>query len=221
MREGSGTNMASLARLPKYLVYLKMRHREGLESISSTIIAEDLHLHPVQVRKDLALTTNSGRPKTGYPMSELIENLESFLGYNNAHDAFLVGAGKLGRALLGFEQFEEYGLSILAAFDTDPALHGTEFNGKPVFPMEKLSNLVGRMHVQIGILTVPEEAAQSAADLMVNSGIRAIWNFTTANLAVPEDVVLQNENLASSFAVLSGRLAEMTRREELEGGGLA
>lgn len=199
---------ASVLRLPKYLAYLKIRRRQGDLFISSTRIADDLNLHPVQVRKDLALATSAGRPKTGYPLDTLIDDLESFLGYQNAHDAFLVGAGRLGRALMGYTQFAEYGLSILAAFDTDPALHGVELGGKPVFPLGKLPDLLRRMQVCIGILAVPSDAAQDVCDLLVESGIRGIWNFTAVPLQVPDHIVLQNENLAASFAMLSKQLAQ-------------
>ena len=196
-----------MERLPQYLAYLKIRQKQGEETISSTRIAEDLRLNPVQVRKDLALATRAGRPKTGYPMDTLIEDLEHFLGYHNMRDAFLAGAGKLGRALMGYDQFAGYGLTILAAFDTDAALHGQEIEGKPVFPLAKLPDLVRRMGVRIGILTVPEEAAQAVCDLMVAAGVRAIWNFTTAPLEVPAHIVVQQENLATSFAILSNRLS--------------
>ena len=209
---------ASFSRLPKYLAYLKVRQKQGVSSISSTKIAEDMRLHPVQVRKDLALATSAGRPKTGYPVDALIEDLERFLGFGNASEAFLIGAGRLGLALLGHAQFAEYGLSILAAFDTDPALHGKEVGGKPIFPLEKLENLVGRMRVRIGILAVPAAEAQAVCDRLGACGIRAIWNFSSPNLKAPPDVILQNEDLAASFAVLSNKLAGAQKQERLEGG---
>lgn len=209
---------ASLQRLPRYLAYLKVRQKQGVFSVSSTTIAEDLRLNPVQVRKDLALATKAGRPRTGYPLDTLIDDLESFLGYDNTRDAFVVGAGRLGRALMGNMQFAEYGLSVLAGFDIDTSLHKIEVNGKPIFPMEKLPDLVRRMRVQVAILAVPNSAAQAACDLMVGAGIRAIWNFATIPLMVPDHVILQHENLASSFAILSNRLSTTLHQEGLEGG---
>lgn len=203
----------AMERLPQYLAYLRVRRKQGQAFVSSTIIAEDLRLNPVQVRKDLALATNAGRPKTGYPIDTLIDDLESFLGYDNTQDAFVIGAGRLGSALLGNRQFADYGLNILAGFDTDPALHGREIEGKPIFPMEKLPNLVRRMRISIGILAVPPAEADTACAQMVESGIRAIWNFTVAQLKVPDDVIVHNENLATSFAILSKKLAN-----RLEGG---
>ena len=209
---------ASLQRLPRYLAYLKVRQKQGVYSVSSTTIAEDLRLNPVQVRKDLALATDAGRPRTGYPLDTLIDDLERFLGYDYTRDAFVIGAGRLGRALLGHSQFGEYGLSILAGFDTDEALHGTEVDGKPIFPMEKLPNLAKRMRVQVGILAVPNAAAQDACEQMVDAGIRAIWNFATVPLTVPEHIIVQHENLAASFAILSNQLANTLHQDGLEGG---
>jgi len=209
---------ASLLRLPKYLAYLKIRQRQGVTSISSTKIAEDLRQSPVQVRKDLALASSAGRPKTGYPMDTLIADLERFLGYHNTNDAFLIGAGHLGRALLSYQAFGEYGVSILAAFDTDKSLHGTEVDGKPVLPVTKLPDLARRMRVQIGILAVPETEAQSMCDLMTSCGIRAIWNFTVQHLEIPEGVIVRDENLAASFAILSKQLSVTIENETLKGG---
>ncbi len=212
-----GTNTATLTRLPKYLAYLKIKQKQGVTAISSTRIANDLRLTPILVRKDLATVSQAGRPKTGYPMDALIGDLERFLGCENARDAFLVGAGRLGRALMGYGQFQDYGLTILAAFDTDEALHGREFDGKPVLPVEKLPDLVRRMQVHLAILAVPDSAAQATADLLVQSGVRAIWNFTTETIAVPDNVLVQHENLAASLAILSKRLAALFDREKQGG----
>lgn len=218
MTTAAPENKATMLRLPKYLAYLKIKRKQGVLSISSTRIAEDLRLNPVQVRKDLAQACQAGRPRTGYPMDVLIADLERYLGYTNTHDAFLVGAGRLGRALMGHRQFAEYGLTILAAFDVDPSVLGSEFDGKPVLPVKKLKNLAQRMQVRIGILAVPPECAQEAAELLVDSGIRAIWNFTTMPLTVPDTVAVQTENLAASFAMLCKQLTAMFDKERLEGG---
>jgi redox-sensing transcriptional repressor len=146
----------------------------------------------------------------GYPVTELLAAIDHFLGWDNTTDAFLVGVGNLGRALLGYRGFAENGLRIQAAFDTDPVKLGTEIHGCRVLPLEKLSNLALRMHIQIGIITVPAEAAQGVADCMVEGGIRAVWNFAPAILKTPEAVFVENEHLSSSLAVLSRRLTRTT-----------
>ncbi|MEG1849916.1 MAG: redox-sensing transcriptional repressor Rex, partial [Oscillospiraceae bacterium] len=115
---------------------------------------------------------------------------------------------RLGRALMGYGGFAQHGLNILAAFDCDPALAYTESDGKPILPMEKLPDLCLRLQAHIGILTVPAFAAQPACDLLVANGILAIWNFAPVRLAAPPEVLIQNENMASSLAVLSNHLSE-------------
>jgi redox-sensing transcriptional repressor len=159
-----------------------------------------------QVRKDLSITGINGKPRVGYQVAELIQAIEEFLGWRNATDAFLVGAGHLGAALLGFDRFPDLGLRIVAAFDTDPAKIGAVIHGKEVLSMEKLPDLAFRMHIHIGVLTVPARAAQESTDILIGSGIRAIWNFTAARLDAPDDCVVENVDLSSSFAVLSARL---------------
>ncbi|NUQ61885.1 MAG: redox-sensing transcriptional repressor Rex, partial [Pirellulales bacterium] len=142
----------------------------------------------------------------------LITAIEGFLGWNNMRDAFVVGVGSLGSALMGYEGFREYGLNILAGFDIDPSKVGIRVHDKEVFPLEKLPDLVGRMHVLIGILAVPAKAAEDVANLMARSGIRAIWNYAPISLEVPESVVVENMNLSASFAVLSSKLEEVLGR---------
>jgi len=194
---------ASLKRLPAYLAYLQIHRKQGVRHISSTRIAEDMRMNPVQVRKDLAAASSAGRPKLGFPVDTLIGDIEKLLGFQSPKDAFLVGAGHLGRALLRCAQFEEYGLSVLAAFDTDEGIIGTEIEGRPTFPLAKLPDLARRMGVRIGILAVPETAAQAACDCLVQGGIRAIWSFAVTPLKVPDGVIIKTENLAASLAALS------------------
>lgn len=197
----------SLSRLPQYHHYLVELEKQGIHQVSCSLIGRDLNLVPVQVRKDLQYTGIVGRPKTGYPVRELIQTIESFLGWNNVNEAFLVGAGNLGTALLGHERFSHFGLSIVAAFDTDPAKIGEWIHGKAVLPLEKLADLAQRMSIHIGIITAPAEVAQTVATAMVSGGIQAIWNFAPAKLRVPEHVIVHNEDLYSSLASLSWKLA--------------
>jgi redox-sensing transcriptional repressor len=146
-------------------------------------------------------------------VAELIDAIEQFLGWKNTSDAFLVGAGSLGSALLGYEGFKEYRLNVLAGFDANPVKIGTHIHGKEIFAMDKLPDLIRRMHVLIGILTVPAAAAQQVADVLVGAGIRAIWNYTPVQLQVPDGVIVEDVKLAASLAVLSSRLAEMLRKK--------
>jgi redox-sensing transcriptional repressor len=180
----------------------------GRETVSCTDIGLDLDLDPTQVRKDLESVGVVGRPRIGYVLAGIIEGLEQFLGWKNLNDAFLAGAGSMGSALLGYRKFEQCGLKIVAAFDLDPSKVGTSIHGKHVLPLDKLSDLARRMHILIGIITVPAAEAQAVADLMVAGGIRAIWNFAPIRLRVPEPVIVHNEDLYCSLASLSQKLSK-------------
>ena len=123
-----------LKRLPVYLSYLKSLPEDAPENISATTLAAALNMGEVQVRKDLALVSDGGRPKIGYQRLGLVEDIEQFLGYDNTNDAVLIGAGKLGRALLGYSGFSEYGLNIVAVLTPTPPSPGRDASGKPVLP---------------------------------------------------------------------------------------
>lgn len=198
----------TLLRLPLYLNYIKQLGDNRPEHISATTIAEALRLNHVVVRKDLAAVSSAGKPKIGYVTADLIEQLEDFLGYNDVDDAIIVGAGKLGRALLAYNGFQACGMNIVAAFDIDETLYEEDYFGKRVLPMDKLMDLCERMKVRIGIIAVPAENAQAICNLLVESGILAIWNFAPVHLDVPDDILVHNENLAASLALLSKQLKE-------------
>lgn len=193
---------AVLKRLPSYLSYLKSLPEDSFPYISATSIAAALNMGEVQVRKDLAVVSNAGKPKVGYPRADLIENISRYLCYDNTTDAILVGAGKLGQALLGYSGFAAYGLNILAAFDAKPA----KSLGKPILPMEDMEAYCRDHNVHMGIITVPAEFAQEVCDRMIQCGIKAIWNFAPVHLDVPASTLVQNENMATSLAVLSMHL---------------
>lgn len=203
----AGIPQPSLSRLPKYHHYLTELKAKGINRVSCSLIGRDLTCVPVQVRKDLQYTGIVGKPKTGYVVSELIQAIETFLGWNNVNEAFLVGAGNLGTALLGHERFSNFGLSIVAAFDTDPEKIGAWIHDKAVLPLDKLADLAQRMSIHLGIITAPAEFAQSIADEMVKGGIQAIWNFAPVRLKVPVHIIVYYEDLYSSLASLSWKLA--------------
>ena len=167
----------------------------------------------MQSRKDVAFTGIIGKPKVGYEVKELLETIENFLGWNNTNEAFLVGVGNLGTALMSYQGFKTCGLEIIAAFDVNPDKIGTEINGKKVLDIGKLGNLIKRMKILIGIITVPGDFAQKVADIMIENGIKAIWNFAPVRINVPEGVIVQHENIASSFTVLSKKLQKSLSRE--------
>jgi len=204
--EQKTAGVPTLKRLPLYLRLLRQMKENNEAYASGAVVARELGIDPIVVRKDLAITGAVGRPRLGFEINEIITSIEEFLGWSNTSDAFLVGVGNLGTALLGYQGFEQHGMRIVAAFDANPKIIGKTVHGKPILDIKKLPSLAKRMHVQIGVITVTASVAQGVADAMVEGGIRGIWNFTPAKLTVPEHVILQREDLASSLAVLSHRL---------------
>lgn len=202
-----------LKRLPGYLAYLKTLDGEEHTYISATALANALGMGEVQVRKDLAMVSDGGRPKIGYPREMLIDDIEQFLGYDNTTDAVLIGAGKLGQALLGYNGFDEYGLNILAAFDTHPSADHTE-EGKPIFSTDRLESFCKEHKVLMGIITVPAAHAQEVCDRLIACGIKAIWTFAPTHLDVPENILVQYENMATSLAVLSMHLKAQIKEKK-------
>ena len=204
---------AVLKRLPGYLAYLKTLSDSTSPYISATTLANALGMGEVQVRKDLAMVSDGGRPKIGYQRLALIDDIEQFLGYDNTTDAVLIGAGKLGQALCGYTGFEAYGLNILAAFDANPTAAATD-EGKPIYPMEQLESFSKANKVLMGIITVPADKAQAVCDQLIDCGIKAVWNFAPTHLDVPANILVQNENMATSLAVLSMHLQAQIKEKK-------
>jgi len=200
--------LPTLRRLPKYYHYLKRVQGTGQEIISATQMAEDLGIHHTQVRKDLAATGSQGKPKVGHRVEDLLVSIEAFLNWNNYSEAFLVGAGNLGSALLGYTDFEKAGIRIVAAFDSSPAKVGRKIHGVDVFPTSQFEQLAEERRIAIGIITVPADRAQQIAETMVRSGLQAIWNFAPITLDVPEEIIVENVELYASLAIFSRKLEE-------------
>ena len=159
------------------------------------------------------MVSDGGRPKVGYSRENLVDDLEQFLGYDNTNDSVLIGAGKLGLALLGYSGFAEYGLNILAAFDVAPVTDKTE-NGKPIMSMDKLESYCRSNKIRMGIIAVPASCAQDVCNRLIDSGIKAIWNFAPTHLEVPDHILVQNENMATSLAVLSMHLQAQMKEKK-------
>lgn len=199
-------------RMPGYYNLILDLKKQGEKRVSAPVIARELGYHEVQVRKDLAAVSDMpGKPRMGFEIEELLRCIGEVLGFHNQTDAVLVGVGRLGRALLGYPGFEACGVQIIAAFDENPAFHGSHFDGRQVFSLDKLYNLCVRLQIKLGVIAVPADDAQEVCDLLLAAGIKGIWNFAPVHLRVPEDIVVQNENLAAHLAMLSQRL---TQREE-------
>ena len=206
--ERSNVTKATLGRLPQYLQFLNGLPPGQYDHISATTIAKMLSLGEVQVRKDLAAVSGLGKPKVGYRTSELITDLEDALGCKKLTPAILVGAGKLGRALLDYNGFEEYGVQITAAFDCNEQVLRMNKTSKEILPISSLKKYCTENGIRIGIITVGSGSAQDVCDQMLEAGITAIWNFAPCQLNVPNDILVKQENLALSLAHLNSQISK-------------
>lgn len=210
----TSVSVQALKRMPSYLHYLKELRKHGTETVSAAKTAAHFGFTEIQVRKDFAsISTVSGRPKQGFSVDGLIDSIEEYLGFRNANEAVIVGAGSLGHALISYKGFAAYGLKIVAAFDDDYSKCDREICGVTVLHADRISDYCRRTHIHIGIITVPAESAQTVCDRLVAGGVKAIWNFAPAHLSVPNTVLVQNENMAGSLAVLSKKLGDMMKGE--------
>ena len=199
---------STLSRLPLYYSHIRKMQQQGEKYVSAASVAQSLNLNPVLVRKDLSgVSSVEGKPRAGFEIDTLLNDLSEFLGYNKVDEAILVGVGSLGRLILTNTEFSSMGLDIAVGFDKDPDLVGLQIGSKYILPMEKMESYIKRTGVKIGIITVPADQAQSVCDQMVECGILAIWNFAFTLLNVPKGILVKNENLPSSLAVLSQQLA--------------
>jgi redox-sensing transcriptional repressor len=196
----------TLRRLPWYLAYAKLMMEKGETYLSSTQIANNIAVDVSIVAKDLSYVQISGRTRVGYATAELINVLERFLGFTESHRAFMFGVGNLGGALMHDNGLEQFGLKIVAGFDVKYELAGTSINRIPIHHIDKFPELQRQTGVIIGILTVPVDKAQEVSELMIQGGIRAIWNFTPFRIRVPENVVVQNTSIYAHLAVMFNRL---------------
>jgi redox-sensing transcriptional repressor len=196
----------TLRRLPGYYRYFRDLQNAGAQMVSCALVGRDLSLDPTLVRKDLESIAAVGRRRVGFVLSDLIRGIETNLGYNGVNRAFLMGAGNLGTAILGYKKFREYGLQIVAVFDAAASRVGERVHDLVVEPLERLPELAREWNAQIGIVTVPVAQAQAAVDLLVANAVHAIWNFAPVRVQVPPDVIVQSEDLYRSLATLSYKL---------------
>lgn len=198
-----------LSRYPIYLKYLLDLRDSGEKSISSPKLAKALSFSEEQVRKDLqAVSKSEGKPKMGRDINLLINDIQTFLGYNSYTKAAVIGVGHLGKALMNYRGFNEFGLDVVCGFDVDSSLMGSKVNGKEIFSIYQLAAKLEELDIKIAILVTPIEAAQEMTNRLVNANVKGIWNFVPTHLNVPDSVVVENINLASSLAILEHKLKE-------------
>lgn len=197
----------TLRRLPWYLAYVSTLRNVDVENISTTRIADALDVDPSQIAKDLSFLGIRGKTRIGYRVDELEVKLRDFLGFDRRHNAIMMGAGSLGSALIADSGLQRYGLNIVAGIDINPRIIGTQIGGVEIYAPERLPELVETLGAHIGIIAVPVESAQSAAEALASAGVKAIWNFTPSRIRVPEGTVIANTSIYSHLAVMYNRLS--------------
>lgn len=195
---------AVIRRLPRYYQALDRLYHEGQTRISSSALGNYMGVTASQIRQDLSCFGEFGQQGYGYTIPDLRREVAEILGMTRGYRAILLGAGNLGRALMNNFAFRENGFELLAAFDSNPAVVGTEINGIRVHPMDELNTFMAEHDISVGIMTVPRSAAQTLAQALADGGVRGIWNFTNTeiNLASP-DVMVESIHFADSLLALS------------------
>ena len=196
----------TIRRLPWYLSYVRMLDNLHVEYVSSTQISKELNVQSSQIAKDLSFLNIRGKTRIGYEVKSLMSELEDFLGFNRHHAAVVIGTGSLGTALMQDHGLEHYGLKIVAGFDVRSEVIGKQLGGLPVYDINELADWQQEHHVSIAILTVPVERAQETADLVIASGMTALWNFTPYRIKAPEDVVIANTSIYAHLAIIYNRM---------------
>lgn len=196
----------AIRRLPWYLACVSRLRAQGVEYVSSTAISKQLNVDSSQIAKDLSYLNIKGKTRIGYEVRELERGLLDFLGFHQVHNAVMMGVGSLGAALIADSGLSRYGLNIVAGFDVDPRLIGTEIGGKPIYDLAELSWRRKQLNAEIAVIAVPVENAAEVAELCVNSGIKALWNFTPFHIKTSPDITIQNTSIYAHLAVMYNRM---------------
>ncbi len=206
----------TLRRLPWYLAYLSLLRSNGVDYISSTAISKEINVDASQIAKDLSVLNIKGKTRIGYEVNALERAIKDFLGFTSSHRAVMMGVGSLGMALIADRGLQRFGLDVIAGFDTDPSIIGLTIKGVPVFDVAELKTRRKAYNAEIGILAVPVEHAQSAADMLVDAGVNALWNFTPFRISVKPGIVIENTSIYANLAVMYSRLSALKadRKEE-------
>ena len=207
---------AVVRRLPMYFRHLRELEKAGVVRISSQELGERMNLTASQIRQDINCFGGFGQQGYGYHVSNLKERIGEILGHQHQYHVIIVGAGNIGRAVANYAGFKKEGFNIQAMFDVSPALVGIDVHGTLVQPMDKLEAWLASHQVDIAVLSVPSSYAQETADVLVRGGVRGIWNFAPVDLALPEDVAVNNVHLSDSLHILSYRMNEKELFETLD-----
>ena len=211
--EDKGISKAVISRLPIYLRYLGELKDEGVEKISSKELSDIMHVTASQIRQDLNNFGGFGQQGYGYNVSHLYNEIGRILGLDRRYDMILIGAGNLGRALSGYQSFENRGFSFRAIFDTNPKLVGGSVRNIPIMSIDVMPAFLERNKIDIAVIAIPKTSAVGVVDTLVKCGIKAVWNFSHVDLDVPEDVVVENVHLSESLMRLSYNINERLKEK--------
>ena len=198
---------STVRRLSLYLRFLEEFEGQGVATISSGALASRGGTTSAQVRKDLSFFGSFGKRGLGYPVPELADRLREILGLKQRYQVGMIGAGKIGSALVQYRGFKQRGFDIVAIFDSDPAKIGRQWNGLTIQDIATLEAEFARRPLGMAVLVTPAEVAQAVTDRLVALGVKAVLNFAPVQLVVPDDVVVKTVNLALELETLSYALA--------------
>ena len=201
--ESRGISRAVIRRLPRYYRYLGELLENGVERISSGDLSKRMKVTASQIRQDLNNFGGFGQQGYGYNVKYLYTEIGKILGLEENHNFIIIGAGNLGQALANYTSFENRGFILKGIFDVNPRLEGVTIRGVQIRMMDELSSFIRDNDVEIGVLTIPKEKAIEVANLLVDNGVRAIWNFAHTDLNLPDNVIVENVHLSESLMQLS------------------
>lgn len=201
--ESRDISQAVIRRLPRYYRYLGELLEKGVERISSNDLSKQMKVTASQIRQDLNNFGGFGQQGYGYNVKYLYTEIGKILGLEEDHNIVIIGAGNLGQALANYAAFEKRGFILSGIFDVNPRLQGMTIRGVPIRMMDELKSFVKENDVEIAVLTIPKEKAIEVANMLVDNGVRAIWNFAHTDLNLPENIIVENVHLSESLMQLS------------------
>ncbi len=204
---------AVVRRLPRYYRYLGELMESGVERISSNELSERMKVTASQIRQDLNNFGGFGQQGYGYNVAYLHSEIAKILGIDTAHNMIIVGAGNLGQALAGYADFEKRGFIVKGVFDINPELTGHSIRGITVRMFYEMEEFVKKNNIEIAALTIPKESAVEVANILVDAGIKAIWNFAHTDLNLPKDIIVENVHLSESLMRLSYNIASRNEKK--------
>lgn len=207
-KEKNYVSEAVMRRMPKYYRYLSDMEKSGVERVSSKELSQRMGLTASQIRQDFNCFGGFGQQGYGYNVSELRHEIHKILGLHNEYDIVIIGAGNLGQALANYTGFEKDGFLAKALFDINPRLIGMSIRGIPIYDIDEMESFVRKNDIHIAAICTPKEKAQEAADRLINSGVRGIWNFAAIDITAPNHVIVESVHLSDSLYTLSFRMSD-------------